>query len=69
MGCTDTAPPTHATPYELSRIKDVIDALKAAGIDVDPFWKTIPYNVRVEFNYSRWDYEAAQPGKKADIYR
>jgi hypothetical protein len=42
-GCTDTAPPETTTPYELSRIKDAVEALKRVGTpEMNAFWRALP---------------------------
>jgi len=54
MGCTDTSPA--ANPYKLSRIYDSFIAAVKAEIDPEVIWKTLPYDTKVEMNYSNWTY-------------
>jgi hypothetical protein len=62
-GCTDTAGPEHYTPEQLSRVKDAIEQLKHIDTYCNTatfaaFWKALPNALKVEFNYSKWDYVA-----------
>lgn len=60
-GCTDTAPPERYTPEELSRVKDALDACKHVDTycnvkTAKAFWEALPYRLKFEYNYSKWDY-------------
>ncbi len=60
-GTTDGAPPETFTAAQLSRVKDLLDA--AAHVDTYcnartqiVVWNALPIQLKVEFNYSKWDY-------------
>jgi hypothetical protein len=61
-GTTDGPPPERYTAYDLSRIKDALDALKRLN-DHDrnsnfhkALWKSLPNGLKVEYNHSKWEY-------------
>jgi hypothetical protein len=67
-GITDGAAPQNATPYQLSRVLDVIDEFEQLGLDVATWWKTIPESIRFDFNWSKWQYETRVPGRNCTIH-
>lgn len=59
FGCTDTAPPKHASEYVLSRLLDVLDVLKESKLyeERERFWQLLSHGLRMDFNYANWKYE------------
>ena len=58
MGCTDTSPPEKYTSEQLSRIADALDALKMFPDERKELWASLPFQLKMEFNYARWTYRA-----------
>lgn len=56
-GCTDAAPPEIYTAYQLSRLSDALSSAGKVSLNVrDKLWKGLPRQLRMEHNYSKWDY-------------
>jgi len=49
--------PEAADNNKLSRILDMLDNAKSAGVDVKAVWAAVPPKWRVEYNYGNWKYE------------
>ncbi len=64
-GCSDTSPPTAADEYTMSRILDVIDVFKATNIDYKPWWDMLPYAIKLDMNYAKWQYQPINPKRKS----
>lgn len=58
FGCNDTSAPVSCTPYQLSRVYDILRLAEAAfGTDVKKtVWASFDTKVKVDFNYSSWAY-------------
>lgn len=57
-GTTDQGPPEDYTEYQLSRIADILYAAQEAKLDPKKFWKILPDNMKMEWNYAKWKYES-----------
>ncbi len=56
---TEVARPENTTPAELSRIKDALQTLSGTPF-FRPFWESLPYKVRMDYNFATWKYIAKQ---------
>ena len=58
MGCWDQGPPIDFTPYELSRVYDMLFIAEVElGEEVQRrIWMALPNELKLEFNYSNWSY-------------
>jgi len=63
FGCNDQNPPTQYTPYQLSRIADLLYSGHSAGLpesSVQKMFSSLPDAMKLEFNYSCWKYTKPQ---------
>lgn len=61
-GCKDTSPPETCSPYQLSRVLDALDLFDDAQLPKQAMWDSLPYGLRMDFNYAKWSYEpVAEP--------
>ena len=58
-GCTDQGGPEDCTEEQLSRLADAMYALQEAGLDTKVFWDQVPNSMKMEWNWSNWQYVAA----------
>lgn len=52
-------PPPETSQEMLSRVKDMIDAAKKAGLNINSIWQAVPDKAKVEFKHSNWTYRIA----------
>lgn len=62
-GTTDGAPPEYYSDEQLSRVKDALDACSHVDTYCNAttraaMWKVLPPALKIDFNYSKWDYVA-----------
>lgn len=64
FGCTDGAPPEGVSEERLSRILDAVDACRVVGDEgANAFFRTLPDEVKMSFNYSKWRYVARKASR------
>ena len=59
-GTTDGAPPEIHSEEELSRLHDAMYSAKKAGLDSYEVFQLAPDSMKMEFNYSKWEYREAK---------
>lgn len=52
-------PPPETSQEMLSRVKDMIDAAKKAGLNINTIWVAVPDKVKVEYKHTNWTYQIA----------
>jgi hypothetical protein len=62
-GTSNGAPPTYYTQEQLSRAHDAVEDLKKFDTSCNTetlraFWDVLPYALKFELNYARWEYVA-----------
>lgn len=70
LGCTDQAPPTTHTPFQLSRALDAMIAAQEATDDpkaAQRVFRTFPDNLKLEFNYSFWRYTTREGSRGVKV--
>ncbi len=63
MGCSDGGRPEVATDAQLSRMRDALDALRAAGLHEahKAAWDAVPPAVKMDYGWSSWTYVPGVP--------